>query len=89
MISYSENCEITTPKEVTLAIFAAESFSNIPKNGFVKDGYIFLGWFIADADGNATSEKFTDTVWNRLDGLSLIAQWEEDFSTNDGYTDRY
>ncbi len=54
-----------------------------------KVGYIFLGWFIADADGNATSEKFTDTVWNRLDGLSLIAQWEEDFSTNDGYTDRY
>ena len=55
----------------------------------VKAGYIFLGWFIVDADGNATSEKFTDAVWNRLDGLSLIAQWEEDFSSNDGYTDRY
>ncbi len=55
----------------------------------VKAGYIFLGWFIVDAEGNATNEKFTDAVWNRLEGLSLVAQWEEDFSTNEGYTDRY
>ena len=39
--------------------------------------------------GNKTSEQYFGGVWNRLENLSVIAEWEEDFSTNAGYTDRY
>lgn len=54
-----------------------------------RSGYTFKGWFIVDSEGNKTSEQYFGGVWNRLENLSVIAEWEEDFSTNAGYTDRY
>lgn len=53
-----------------------------------KAGYIFKGWYVVGSDGNATGSVFEAGTWTALEDVTIIALWEEDLSSNGGYTDR-
>ena len=48
-----------------------------------KSGYIFKGWYNGD-----TYVELTGT-WTSASGANLTAKWEEDITSNGGYTDRW
>ena len=91
---------VETPMQVTIRYLAAggtmqSSVQTVRYDEDVvaftatKKGETFVGWFVADADGNATQTKYVGGVWNRLEDLTLVAVWEEDMSSNEHYTERF
>ena len=58
----------------------------------IRTGYIFLGWFDAEQDGNEITNQYKFTAADAESGRTLYAHWEEGITVHfdgNGYNDRY
>ncbi len=41
-----------------------------------RENYEFMGWYVADADGNATETKLEDGTWSIAENVTVVAAWD-------------
>ncbi len=73
-ISFDGN-ENTSGSMETLTVKSGESIT-LPENGFVKDGYKFVGWYTTKHDAFGKFYKNGATISDLTESITLRAQWK-------------